>query len=237
MNRSGAEAESPSWTALYKVGGLSTLVACALEIAAVFLYILFSGTAATPGSPPEWFALLHSHRLIGLLCLGVLDLATIALMSMMFLALCVALRKGNESSMAIAGGLAFLGIAVYLATNTVVPMTVLSDQYAAVTTDAQRALFVAAGHAVLATGGVGTGAYMAFLLMGSGGLVISVVMLRTNIFGRVVACLGILANAATLAYYVATPVAPSTSVFLLWGSGLLSLAWMMPVGWRLIRLK
>ena len=89
---------------------------------------------------------------------------------------------------------------------------------------------MAAGYAVLAVGGVGTGAYMAFLLIGIAGLVTSVVMLRAISFSRVVAYSGILANLSTLAYHVGSLGAPSMSVFLLWISGLLFLIWMVLVG-------
>jgi len=136
--------------------------------------------------------------------------------------------------MAVAGALTFLGIAVYLTSTTVFPMLSLSDQYAAAATDAQKVSLAAAGHAVLAIGGIGTGAYMAFLLMGIAGLVISVVMLRTSIFSRVVAYSGIVANVATLAYYVVPLVAPSAALFFLWISGLLFLTWMILVGYRLL---
>jgi hypothetical protein len=144
------------------------------------------------------------------------------------------LRRDHEPGAAIGACLAFLGIAVYLATNTVLPMVSLSDQYAASTTDAQRVLFVGAGHAVLAVGGVGTGAYMAFLLMGAGGLTLSVIMLRTRVFNRATGYMGMLANAATLIYCVAPLVVPSTGLFFLWVSGLLFLIWMIQAGWRLL---
>ena len=227
--------ERVAWGTLYRVGGLSALIAAVLEIGAVFISIIFA--RAVPGPPPgavvQWFTLLHDYRFVGLTYLGILDLA-IALISMMFPALCVALRRGHTTSMAVAAALAFLGIAVYLATSTVVPMVSLSDQYAAATTDPKRSLLVAAGHAVLAVGGVGTGAYMSFLLMGVAGLVISVVMLRTSIFSRAAAYVGILANVAMLAYYVVPLVAPSAGVLFLWISGLLFLIWMILVGYRLV---
>jgi hypothetical protein len=231
-----AETEKSPWTTLYRLGGLSALIAAALEVAAVFLSIIFARGFPGPASDAvvEWFTLLHNHRFVGLIYLGILDLAAIALMSVLFLALCVALRRDHESSMAVAGALAFLGIAVYLATSTVFPMLSLGEQYAAAATDAQRSLLVAAGHAVLAVGGVGTGAYMAFLLIGIAGLMISMIMLRTSIFGRAVAYSGIVANVATLAYYVVPLVAPSATVFFLWISGLLFLTWMILVGYRLL---
>jgi hypothetical protein len=236
MEKPFAETERSPWTTLYRVGGLSALIATTLEVAAVFLSIIFTHRFPGPASDAvvQWFTLLHDHRFVGLIYLGILDLVALALMSVMFLALCVALRRDHESSMAVAGVLAFLGIAVYLATTTVFPMLSLSDQYAAATTDAQRSQLVAAGHAVLATGSVGTGAYMAFLLIGVAGLVISLVMLRTSIFSRVVVYAGILANVATLAYYVVPLVAPTAALFFLWTSGLLFLIWMILVGSRLL---
>lgn len=66
---------------------------------------------------------------------------------------------------------------------------------------------------------------------------ISVVMLRTSLFSRTVAYLGILASVATLAYCVGSWVAPSVSVVFLWVSGLLFLIWMILVGLRLYRLS
>ena len=79
-------------------------------------------------------------------------------------------------------------------------MVSLSGQYAAATTDAKRILLLAAGHGVLAVGGMGAGAY-GIPSCGVAGQVISVVMLRTSIFSRVALYVGILANVATLAYY------------------------------------
>jgi hypothetical protein len=83
-------------------------------------------------------------------------------------------------------------------------------------------------------GGIGTGAYMAFLLMGVAGLTFSVVMLRTRVFHRAVAYMGILANVATLAYYVAWLAVPSLTLLFLWVSGLLFLIWMILIGYRLL---
>jgi hypothetical protein len=225
-----------AWRSLYRVGGLCALAAAILEVAAVVLSIVFAGAFPGPAADavPEWFMLLHAHRVVGLVYLGILDLAAIALVSVMFLALYVVLRRDHESSAAIGACLAFLGIAVYLATSTVLPMVSLSDRYSAAATDAQRALFVAAGHAVLAVGGIGTGAYMAFLLMGVAGLTFSVVMLRTRVFHRAVAYMGILANVATLAYYVAWLAVPSLTLLFLWVSGLLFLIWMILIGYRLL---
>ena len=96
---------------------------------------------------------------------------------------------------------AFVGIAVYYASNTAFNMFSLSEQYAAATTDAQRSMLLAAGESMLAIGN-GTGFNMAGLLLQSALVIISVVMLRSNIFSKVAAYVGILANVLGLAYFL-----------------------------------
>jgi hypothetical protein len=84
-------------------------------------------------------------------------------------------------------------------------MLFLSEQYAAATTEAQRSMFMASGQAVLALNNPGaifegTGIYMSFFLLAAASLIISVVMLRSNLFSRVTASIGILASALDLTY-------------------------------------
>jgi hypothetical protein len=142
--------------------------------------------------------------------------------------------------MAIALTLSLLGTAIYLATETAYSMLPLSFQYAAATTGAQRALFEAAGQAMLAEQvGAGTGTYMAFFLISVASLVIAAVMLRSTLFSNVTAVVGILANGSLLIYYIGLALVPiplAISVPLYWASGLLSLIWFILIGIRLLQL-
>jgi len=70
-------------------------------------------------------------------------------------------------------------------------MLSLSDQYAAATTDAQRSVFLAAGQVML-TFYNGTAFDMSYVFGGVVLLIISAVMLRSNIFSKVTAYVGIL---------------------------------------------
>jgi len=75
-----------------------------------------------------------------------------------------------------------------------------SDHYAAATTDAQRSQFLAAGQVTL-TGlaeGQGTGVYVAFTLNAIAGVIISAVMLRSTIFSKVTASVGLVGNVLEL---------------------------------------
>ena len=162
----------------------------------------------------DWYTLLHTNRLVGLTLLNVFDMVNYLLVGLMFLGLYAALRQANRSYMTIAAALAFVGIAVYLASNPAFSMLSLSDQYAAATTDAQRSMLLAAGQARLAIhdpSGLGPGT-MGFLLVTLAGLIISVVMLRCSVFGRITAYAGILASAFGLGYPLGIAIAPRTVV-------------------------
>jgi uncharacterized membrane protein len=131
-----------------------------------------------------------------------------------------------------------VGIAAYFASTTAFEMLSLSDQYAAATTEAQRSMFLAAGQAVLAINNPGaiyqgTGIYMSFLLLAVAGLIISAVMLRSNIFSRVTAYIGILASAFDLAYCITFAFVPAIEVCLLSAAGLLLFIWHILIGLRL----
>jgi len=91
-------------------------------------------------------------------------------------------------------------------------MLTLSNQYAAATSDTQRAMFLAAGQATLAihhnNSYADTGIYLSFLLVSVSGLIMSVVVLRSKVFSKGAAYVGILANGFGLGYYIFLAFAP-----------------------------
>jgi hypothetical protein len=93
-------------------------------------------------------------------------------------------------------------------------MLSLSNRHAAATTDAQRAMFLAAGEAILAIHNPGelsqgTGIYLSLFLVLASGLLISIVMLRSTVFGKATAYVGLLANGLALGYFAALIFAPA----------------------------
>jgi hypothetical protein len=76
-------------------------------------------------------------------------------------------------------------------------MLSISSQYAMAGTDAQRATFLAAGQALLAMY-QGSPFFVSFILQSVAALIISVVMLRSNIFSKAAASIGILGGATAL---------------------------------------
>jgi hypothetical protein len=108
------------------------------------------------------------------------------------LALYIALRRGNESLMVIALALGLLEAVAFIVARPAFEMLYLSNQYAAAITDVQRDLFLAVGEAIWATFH-GTAFHLSINLFSVYFLIVPLVMLRSSIFSKLTAYVGILA--------------------------------------------
>lgn len=199
MDEPNAATADSAWKSLYRVGGVAALITAVIFPIAIIIFVAwpppFDGTVI------NWFTLFQDNGFLGLLSMDLFLIAYYALMILAFLALYVALRRASESFMAIAMTLGLVGIATYFASNTAFNMLSLSNQYAAASTDAQRAMFLAAGQAMLAIY-QGTAFHMSYFLVSVAIIIISAVMLRSNIFSKVTAYAGILASIIGFGLYV-----------------------------------
>ena len=247
MVRLNTEIEDIAWKGLFRIGGVSALIAglvfrrnLGAELTLLRgVGIIDVGPTTPPATVMDWFTLLQNNPLFGLTWLNLFDMVNYALVGLIFLALFAALRRASQSAMAIAAALGFAGIVVYLASNQALTMLSLSDQYAVATTEAQRSMLLAAGQATLAihnnAGYEGTGIYISFFLASVAGLIISAVMLRSRIrvFGKVTAYVGILANVFGLSYYITLAFAPAIVFLPLSVSALFLLTWYILIGRQL----
>jgi hypothetical protein len=192
-----AETADSRWHGLYKVGGAAALISVVLIPITIMAYIAWP----TPSTAIDSFTLFQNNRLAGLMSLDLMYLASNVLAIPVLLALYVALRRASESFMAIATALGFVGIVALFASRPAFDMLYLSDQYAAATTDAQRAMFLAAGEAMLAIFN-GTAFQMHYILGSVALLMSSVVMLRSSIFSKATAYVGMIANVLVFGLYV-----------------------------------
>lgn len=230
---------------LYRAGAAAALMAAVIfrrNLDAEWMLVRMAGMInvgppVSPSTVMDWFRLLQQNRLLGLTLLNLFDLVNYALVGLIFLALFAALRRASPSWMVIAAALGFAGITSYFASNQAFTMLSLSEQYAAATTGAQRAMFLAAGQAVLAihrnASFAGSGIYLSFLLVSVAGLIISAVMLRSSIFSKGTAYMGILANGFGLGYYIVFAFASALVFIPLSISAIFLLIWYLQVGGRL----
>ena len=228
---------------LYRAGGIAALLAAVLFRRNIGAEVtLFTGIAAIPQSAAGWFTLLQDIPIIGLAFLAIFNLVNYALVGLMFLALCAALWPRHKTASAIALASGLVGIAVSFATNIALTMLSLSQQYAAATSQAQRADLLAAGQAVLAFGDPlaiypSTGALMSLLLIAVAGLLFSVAMFRGQLFSRATALAGLSASACDLIYCLTFAFAPFLRAFLLAAGGLFWAIWHLLVARRLLQLS
>jgi hypothetical protein len=235
-----------SWKNLCRVGGIAAIIAAVGFRRNMGVEVSSFAAQSAPTTAAGWFTLLQNNGLLGLIFLNIFDILNYVLVGLMFLSLYAALRKTNKSWMAIAASLTFVGILIYVVSNTAFSMLSLSSQYASATTDAQRSTLLAAGQAVLAEGdpgaiNSGTGGYISLLLLAAAGLTTSAIMIRSRIFNRATAYIGIVASAFDLTYIFGLALVPETDVllfssFLMSGAGLLLFIWHLLVGLRLYKL-
>lgn len=242
------ERAASGWKSLIRVGAIAALLAGLLFRRNISAEIGLFSPIASPSSVGDWFALLESNRLLGLAYLNIFDLVHYGLAGLTFLALFVALQQTNKSYMLIAVTSGLVGITVYFASNTAFSMLALSDQYVMSATAAEQNSLLGAGKALLAANpfsgpgaNPGTGGYISLFLIAIGGLITSIIMLRSTVFNRAAAIAGILAAALDLAYctgYAFVPGLDGEQLALLFipAAGLFWMIWYILVGWGLYKL-
>lgn len=239
MDTSSTETADSPWKGLYKVGGAAALTAVLVGLIEILITFLPGGN--TPSETViDWFTLFQNNWFLGLRNLGLLNIVVTALGIPFFFTLYAAHRRTNNAYAALAMIIAFIGAAIFFATNRAFPMLELSGQYAAATTDAQRSVLAAAGQAMLSVGKSHTpGTFLGFFFSEVAGMVFSVVMLRGKVFGKTTAYLGILGFALLIIFEICSSFVPALSgvvMMIAMGGGLLSMTWYILVARRLFQL-
>ncbi len=249
MARTNLDLTQSTWGPLYRIGAIAALVAAFVfrrnlgaELMGFKGFGIFSVPAMMPTRATEWFALLQSNTFVGLALLNVFDLIEYALVGLIFLATYAALRRANSSLMMAATAAGLMGIAVYFASNQAFAMFSLSERYAAAATDAQRLLYLAAGEALLAINNPGalyqgTGIYASLFLVLLAGLIISIVMLRSDVFNKITAWTGILANGFGLGYFAVLAFAPALIVLPFVLSAPFRVTWYILIAFKLFEIS
>jgi hypothetical protein len=241
---------SPSglpWKGLYRIGGVAALTCALMYLITLAVYVPANLASPPPGTVPQWFGVFLASPITGLFYLGLADAIILILWGPMSLALYFALRQASRTWTTIAVPFVFVGVSVFLATNTAFSMLFLSREFAAATSEAERSMLLAAGEALIATSQGTGGRYAGMPLTWFGGLMLSVVMLRSRDFTRATAWAGIVGLGLLVAgvpfggHYTdtgaSTAVQSAVVAAQYIGGGLLSLAWYILVGLGLLRIS
>lgn len=211
--------------------GIAVLLGCELIAFALF---------PRPSTVAEHFALFSENWLVGLLTLDLLGMVAYLLFIPMILALYVTLRESGEAATLVSTVLFFLGVADFFATNTAFPVLTLSRQYLTATSEADRAIYLAAGQAMFTL--FNENAFLvSYVLVSGSWVMISGVMLRSKVFGRSAAISGMLAGGTGIAAVILEHVPAGKTMFdlsiaLYFAALVFLLAWVILTGRRLLRL-
>ena len=175
MNRSSTD---PRWRGLFLAGAVGAALTAACIPLQVLLFIAWPPPASRDVA--DWFGLFNGNPVRGLLSMDLVMMVEQVLLVPMVIALWVLLRRGNESLMTLAAPLWLAGGFLFIGSNTAFEMLSLARGYAAATTEAARAGYLAAGQGMLASYlDMGTGFVLGYVISSVGGLLAAVAMLRT----------------------------------------------------------
>jgi hypothetical protein len=216
----------PGWKPLYRITGYAVLIM--LTIIPIQL-IVFS-VSPPPGDALGWFALFQDSKLMGLLSFELLFIVYGVLSIPVILALYITLRRTHPTLTLLYLGLSIVGTAALLMARPAFEMLHLSDQYALATTEAQRVILLAAGEAMLSVFH-GTTYLVSYVLASITGFIISIVMLKTNIFNKATAYIRIVSSVLDFGLFI-----PAIGIFLSAISAMLLLVWNILISRRFFQL-
>lgn len=243
VSRQALESDRFSRKRLYTLGGIACLAIALMYLTAAAVYVPAMRQAPAPTTVVEWFELLQTNRLVGLFYLGLADVPIVILFGLVSLALHSMLKDVDNNWATIAAPFAFVGMAVYLATNVSFSMLALSGEYATATSEVQQSTALAAGQALLSVT-QGTGGVSGLALVWLAGLIFSILMLRGRKLNKPIAWIGIIAFALLVpsflfsgyTYGVSSGIGEALALITSIGGGMLSLVWYLLTGVELIRL-
>jgi hypothetical protein len=206
MNKTILSTEASLWKSLYPIGGISALI----QLAAILTYSVVIAVVGTPPASMEgYFAAFQSAPLTTIFRGDFLLLFLIGGYFGTFPALFLSLRKVGPAAAMFATLFTFVAVTVCFATESTFALRHLAGQYA-IADETRRIQLLAAGEAVIASDmWHSSGAYVSGFLMQGGGVIISLVMLKSKDFSKVTAVAGLLGNAFDLIQHLLHPFAPS----------------------------
>lgn len=228
------------WKRIYKLGGITAFIVFGLTLTDIIIGTVTSGDLTLlPQTAIERFMEFQESWFIGLYHLDMLNVLISAAMIPVFFALFSIHRNIKPATSSMSLILFLVATAIFIATNTALPMFQLSGKYYSTTSEAQRVLYASAGEALLVRGEHGTpGVFIGFFLLTLSNIFISFVMLHAGIFKRIVGYLGIIGSILLLLYiFLVTffPSIKSIAVIIAAPGGIIVLAWYFFIALKLIQ--
>jgi hypothetical protein len=211
------------WSRIFFLSGAAAVILLLYSLATMVLLIAIGGQ---PESAEEGFRMLQENRLAGLLRLDVLTILILPLYYLLYAAFYGALREKHPGFIFLAVVLGSAGVTLVLATPSAFSWLVLSDKFAAATSEAEKNMLLAAGEAILASDlWHGSGALLGGLLGQTAMFIVALLMLRSNVFSRATTWIGVITHGLDLLHILVAFLLPAVGAGLMFVAGPLYLVW------------
>lgn len=220
--------------ALCRLGAWAAVILLVYCLLTIVILVWLGGA---PGTVQECFELIHKNVVNALLRLDILTIVVMPVFCLLYAGLYAALRRECWLLAVVSCASAIIGVTLILANASPASLVYLSHQYAVATTESQRVLLLAAGEAVISTDlWHGTAARMGGFLLQLAGVLISVAMLRSTVFSKVIGYSGVVAHGLDLGHIVLGFFLPKAAVIAMALAGPVYLFWFPLVAGRLRQL-
>jgi hypothetical protein len=185
---------------LFRVAGIAAIV---LELVLVLGLVTYFFWPYAPGnqSTDTIFRLLQSNPIGGLISLDLILVLGNLIGVVIFLSLYVSLRQVNNSLATLAFVIGLIGVVLLFPARPLVELLNLSHAYANETNEVIKSQYLATGDALMALFD-GTGWFLNNLLGGLSLLVSSILMLRSELYSKGSAIVGIVSNAMVCLFFI-----------------------------------
>jgi len=229
---SGIVDTEKQWKSIYNLGAIAAIIALTGILLDVIIGNITGGDLSSlPQTAIERFAQFHDNKFLGLYNLDLLNSIIQVIFIPVYFALYAAHRNVGKPYGFLALIIFLFGSIILVANNTALPMYELSHKYFETSLESEKALYAAAGEAMLARGAHGSsGIFIGFFIPNLAGFIMSIVMLKGRVFTKTNSWLGIIGSILMMFYVIMVNFVPGietmATAFAMPG-GLLLMAWMI----------
>lgn len=234
MNKLNFPTDKPS-RLLYKAGGWTSVLFLVYSFASILIMILLDG--GYPDSAIECFEMINENRLIALLRLDIISIIVVPFYYLLFYSIYQSLKTDYKLIAKIALFCTLAGVTIFIAGLNITSILILSDKYHMTTSPEMKQQLLAACEGMLASDmWINTGAILRGILIESGAIIFSILMLKTLVFNKATGLVGLITHGFDLlSIIIGIFYTPIKDLFIM-VAGPLYIVWFVMIGIRLFRL-
>ena len=235
MNNLNFPTDKPS-KILYKAGGWTAILFLIYSFVTILIFAMVG--KGYPETATECFNMLQENKFTALLRLDIVSVVVIPFYYLLFFSIYQALKKNNELIAKIALFCTLAGVTIFISGLNIASIIILSDKYQIATSPEMKQHLLAACEGMLASDmWINTGAIIRGLLIETGAIIFSILMLKTLIFNRATGWIGLLTHSFDfLSILIGIFYAPIKEIFTM-VAGPLYIVWFVMIGVRLFKLS